>query len=464
MALLQGMQDVLNRGLDRHVKLAVTGLSRAGKTAFITSLVNQLLHTSTNSNLPLFSPVRDGRLIGAKRIAQTNLKLPRFAYESAISNLYKPEPSWPAPTVDVGSIKLALRFKPNRGLAQYVQDVATLYIEIIDYPGEWLLDLPLLDLTYLQWSELQMENLTGSRCTLAKSWLDRGAKLDPFALADEELLAQIASSYTNYLHACKDKAGLHWVQPGRFVLPGELAGAPILQFFPFMWLDKYSSASLKKAKKNTMFKMLEQRFNAYKKELVADFYKNYFTKFDRQIILVDCLQPLNKGPEVFADMRAAIGQLVQSFNYGRNSIVKRLFNPQIDKLLFAATKADHITPEQQQNLVSLLQQLVQNAWQTASFSGIKMECMTLASIAATKAGFIEQAGSTYPALRGLSIDGQELTIFPGEVPARLPDNDFWDQQGFAFKEFRPLVTPLDEPLAHIRMDKVLDFLLGDKLQ
>ncbi|SUC40536.1 ATP-binding protein [Proteus mirabilis] len=33
---------LINRGVDRHLRLAVTGLSRSGKTAFITSLVNQL--------------------------------------------------------------------------------------------------------------------------------------------------------------------------------------------------------------------------------------------------------------------------------------------------------------------------------------------------------------------------------------------------------------------------------------
>ena len=42
-----------DKAVDANVKIAVTGLSRAGKTAFITSLVNQLLHTSTHKNLPL---------------------------------------------------------------------------------------------------------------------------------------------------------------------------------------------------------------------------------------------------------------------------------------------------------------------------------------------------------------------------------------------------------------------------
>ena len=46
-SITQEVNDFINRSVDSHVRVAVTGLSRAGKTAFISSLVNQLLHTST---------------------------------------------------------------------------------------------------------------------------------------------------------------------------------------------------------------------------------------------------------------------------------------------------------------------------------------------------------------------------------------------------------------------------------
>ena len=71
-------------------------------------------------------------------------------------------------------------------------------------------------------------------------------------------------------------------------------------------------------------------------------------------MLVDCLQPLNSGHDSFMDMSGAINQLMQSFKYGRNSILKRLFSAKIDKVLFAATKADHVTPDQHVKLVSFI--------------------------------------------------------------------------------------------------------------
>ena len=106
--------------------------------------------------------------------------------------------------------------------------------------------------------------------------------------------------------------------------------------------------------------MLRERYNYYCEKVVKGFIKSLL-RFDRQIVLVDCLQPLNSGPQAFNDMRLALTQLMQSFHYGQRTLFRRLFSPVIDKLLFAATKADHVTVDQHANLVSLLQQLVQDA-------------------------------------------------------------------------------------------------------
>ncbi|KJG26594.1 nucleoside triphosphate hydrolase [Photobacterium iliopiscarium] len=454
----------VNRSLDRHVRLAVTGLSRAGKTAFITSLINQLLHVSTNPRLPMFSAVREGHLLGSKRVPQLDMHVPKFGYDDGINALLSSPPSWPQPTSDVSQTRLALRFKPQKGALKLFQDTATLYLDIIDYPGEWLLDLPLLDLDFISWSKQQAQALKGQRLALAQSWLAMGELFDPFAPADEALIETIAASFTDYLHQCKAEGGLHWVQPGRFVLPGELAGAPVLQFFPMVWTNKYTEQQLATATDDSNFGMLKKRYKYYQQHVVKAFYHDHFSKFDRQIVLVDCLQPLNAGHESFNDMRQALDQLMQSFKYGRSSMLRRLFAPRIDKVLFAATKADHITPEQHPNLVGLLQQLVNEAWQTASFEGINMDCVSLASIQASEPGFVNYQGKQVPALRGTDINGNAQTFFPGDVPRRLPNQDFWDKNGFDFINLRPLPQQIDEPLPHIRMDKALEYLLGDKLQ
>ncbi len=646
------LNALVNRGVDRHLRLAVTGLSRSGKTAFITAMVNQLLNIHAGARLPLLSAVREERLLGVKRIPQRDFGIPRFTYDEGLAQLYGDPPAWPTPTRGVSEIRLALRFKSNDSLLRHFKDTSTLYLEIVDYPGEWLLDLPMLAQDYLSWSRQMTGLLNGQRGEWSVKWrtlyleivdypgewlldlpmlaqdylswsrqmtgLLNGQRgewsvkwrmmcegLDPLAPADENRLADIAAAWTEYLHHCKQQ-GLHFIQPGRFVLPGDMAGAPALQFFPwpdvdawgesklaqadkhtnagmlrerfnyycekgdmagapalqfFPWpdVDAWGESKLAQADKHTNAGMLRERFNYYCEKVVKGFYKNHFLRFDRQIVLVDCLQPLNSGPQAFNDMRLALTQLMQSFHYGQRTLFRRLrfdrqivlvdclqplnsgpqafndmrlaltqlmqsfhygqrtlfrrlFSPVIDKLLFAATKADHVTIDQHANMVSLLQQLIQDAWQNAAFEGISMDCLGLASVQATTSGIIEtidqhanmvsllqqliqdawqnaafegismdclglasvQAttsgiidvnGEKIPALRGNRLsDGAPLTVYPGEVPARLPGQAFWDKQGFQFEAFRPQVMDVDKPLPHIRLDAALEFLIGDKLR
>lgn len=61
---LTHLQDLIERGHDRQLRLAVTGLSRSGKTAFLTSLVNQLRHAGLEARLDLLPAAREGRLLG----------------------------------------------------------------------------------------------------------------------------------------------------------------------------------------------------------------------------------------------------------------------------------------------------------------------------------------------------------------------------------------------------------------
>lgn len=455
---------LINRGIDRHLRLAVTGLSRSGKTAFITALVNQLLNIHTGARLPLFSAVREQRLSGVKRVPQRDFAIPRFHYDEGLAQLYGTPPQWPTPTRGVSEIRLALRYRSRESLLRHFKETATLYLEIVDYPGEWLLDLPMLSQDYLSWSRQMNRLLTGERATWAARWRQLCRTLDPLAPADENRLAEVADAWTEYLHTCK-REGMHFIQPGRFVLPGEMAGAPVLQFFPWPDISAQDEATLAQADKSSNAGMLRERFNYYCTKVVKGFYKDHFLHFDRQIVLVDCLQPLNSGVQAFSDMRLALSQLMQSFHYGQRTLFRRLFSPVIDKLLFAATKADHITFDQHGNMVSLLQQLIQDAWQNAAFEGISIDCLGLASIQATQSGVIAMNGEKVPALRGERLsDGQPLTLYPGEVPARLPDPAFWQQQGFQFENFRPQRMDIDKPLPHIRLDAALEFLLGDKLR
>lgn len=199
------LNSLVNRGVDRHLRLAVTGLSRSGKTAFITAMVNQLLNLHAGARLPLLSAVREERLLGVKRVPQRDFGIPRFTYDEGLAQLYGDPPTWPTPTRGVSEIRLALRFRSNESLMRHFKDTSTLYLEIVDYPGEWLLDLPMLAQDYLSWSRQMTGLLQGQRAAWSTKWRALCEGLDPLAPADENRLAAIAGAWTDYLHQCNRK-------------------------------------------------------------------------------------------------------------------------------------------------------------------------------------------------------------------------------------------------------------------
>src|ERR1700694_3410154 len=91
------------------VWLAVTGLSRSGKTVFITSLIHNLLSATHSQNrMPLLDVVGGGRLIAADLEGAKAHRLPRFPYVSNIEKMAGSVPDWPTRTVDVSEIGLEI--------------------------------------------------------------------------------------------------------------------------------------------------------------------------------------------------------------------------------------------------------------------------------------------------------------------------------------------------------------------
>ena len=453
----------VQRGFDNHIRLAVTGLSRSGKTAFITSFVDQLLHIQPekNAHLNLFAAARNGQILSVKRIAQGDPTVPRFEYDRNRACFEQEEPKWCPSTTGISEIRLAIRYRNRSSFSRIFKETSTLYLDIFDYPGEWLLDLPLMSQSFKEWSQAQQVVHTGERAKLAQAWLNEVKKLDLSAVADENRLADLSDIYTAYLLQCK-QAGMQYIQPGRFVLPNAERGAPVYQFFPLLDLSEQEWQSLENSAVNSVFHTLKKRYRQYQDKIVKPFYKDYFSQFDRQVILADCLTPLNHSQQAFIEMKIGLQQLFKHFHYGNRSLFHRLFSSNIDKLLFAATKADHITSDQLPNLESLMRQLVQEGGRHAEFDGIETAYQAISAIRATEAVTVSENGQSFKAIRGVRTkDKRQVTQFAGSVPNRLPNSDFWQNHTFDFDQFEPRKIDFGQALPHLRMDSVLQFLLGD---
>lgn len=451
----------VERGLEQRVRLAVTGLSRSGKTVFISALAHHLLQSDQGRSLPFFAAAAEGRIISVRDLSTTSAT--PFPLQQSLAGLKASPPHWPNSTEALSEIRLALRYRRKPGLRRALGEHSTLYLDLIDYPGEWLLDLPMLTLSFEQWCRQQQALFASQpRTEMAADWVAQQRGIDWLAPAPVGLRQQLAEQYRSLLQLLREPPhNLSLLQPGRLLMPGELTGSPLLDLFPIVqnWPEAPESAD-----NDSLFMQLQQAYNEYCEQVVRPFYQNHFRHFDRQIVLVDCLKTLNSGEACFNDMQLALTTLLHSFQYGRNSLLRRLLRPRIDRVLFAATKADHVTANQHHNLDQFLHLMIEAAQREMRFEQVDTRCLALSSLRATEAAQARLDGQHLSCLRGHRKDtGEEIALFPGEVPIELPRAEDWNSDRFRFVDFapRPLPSGSLKPEHHIRLDQAIEYLLGD---
>src|SRR3954468_1332553 len=404
-------------------------------------------------------PRSRGRFRPARRGPQAYQAGPRFDLETQIARLTAPEPTWPNNTKVTSQARVAIRYMPGSLLKRRLRGVTRLNLDIIDYPGEWLLDLPLLSRTYAEWSRETLElSKRPPRDALAAEWLAYLSNRDPSGPAEETVARRAAELYTSYLLASRASDQLlSLIQPGRFVEPGELIGAPVLAFCPL-------PEPPTRAGRHTLWSMMEERFEAYKTNVVRRFFSEHFARLDRQIVLVDVLGALNAGPAALADMQTSLSATLESFRHGRSSWLGRLLGGRIDRVLFAATKADHIPSNQHANLRRLLDGLVAERRNAIRFEGATVETMAIAALKCTETVTAEHQGRQLSCVRGIPLGRTEPTVlYPGEIPDDPRELNRDSTRRLNFLEFRPptLVGRHGRGLPNIRLDQALEFLIGD---
>src|SRR5437667_488624 len=449
------------------VRLGVTGLSRAGKTVFITALIHGL---TRGGRFPIFEPFATGRIARARLEPQPDDAVPRFDYENHVRALIE-ERRWPNSTTDISELRLVIDYQRQNGADR------TLTLDIVDYPGEWLLDLPLLNKSFEQWSAeslaLSREQL---RAKLTGPWHRHLAALDAEGREDEQAALASARLFTDYLRACRDERfAMSLLPPGRFLMPGNLANSPALTFAP---LDVPVDGT---APEGSLWAMMVRRYEAYKDVVIRPFFRDHFARLDRQIVLVDALAAFNAGPEALHDLEAALAGILDCFRIGRSTFFSSLFRPRIDRILFAATKADHLHHQSHDRLEAVLRRAVGRAVARAEGTGAEIDVVALAAVRATREAMVARGRDKLPSILGTPAPGEtangemfdgntEAATFPGDLPAD-PEELFngagfrglssaaADKSDFRFLRFRPPLLEHDgagEPaLPHIRLDRAL---------
>jgi predicted YcjX-like family ATPase len=175
------------------------------------------------------------------------------------------------------------------------------------------------------------------------------------------------------------------------------------------------------------------------------------------------------------DLRRTMAEILTAFRPGRNAFLSSLFTGQrVEKVLFAATKADHLHHLQHPRLTAIIDAMLRDARDRADFAGAETAGMAIASIRATVEEEVIRNGRTVHAVRGrLQGTGKMATMYAGELPAdpaRLmaparEGAERWldaDYQVMSFAPARMALAPGDGP-PHIRLDRAAQFLIGDRL-
>ena len=233
---------------------------------------------------------------------------------------------------------------------------------------------------------------------------------------------------------------------------------------------------------------MRRRYDAYRDVVVRPFFRDHFARLDRQIVLVDALASLDAGPEAVRNLQEALVSILDCFRVGRSGLLGTLFRPSADRILFAATKADLLHHSAHDRLEAILKRMTEQAIERAGSAGAEVDVIALAAVRATREGLVRRDEGDLPSIIGTAAAGEaaagrtfdgrtEIALFPGDLP---DDASTLFQAGpgalrssskgnaLRFVRFRPpaLETGADgvPALPHIRLDRAMQFLFGDRMR
>ena len=124
------------------------------------------------------TPIDQGRLAEARLKPQPDDEVPRFDYEAHVRDLVERR-VWPKSTRRISELRIVIEYESARYLKRRLGR-GRLNLDIVDYPGEWLLDLALLQKSYAEWSaEALALSREPHRAGVAAEWHAALAGVDP---------------------------------------------------------------------------------------------------------------------------------------------------------------------------------------------------------------------------------------------------------------------------------------------
>ena len=464
--------------MHHHVHLGVTGLRRTGKTVFLTALLYQLKELGSKG-LPAFSLGKSNSETKPIELTPGELShsgpLQEFPFQRNFESLQQKPAVWPAPTEGESSATVTFHVKNhNRGYTDYflygwvgypIHD-HTITLHIHDYPGEFLLDVPMLKQSFEQWSKTTLQRMA-EQCPEAADEYNKVAQL---AITDDlnEQLRQLRQAYAKYVIAARDD-GLEMIQPAMSLLQSGyakncFADENSLPFVPI-------PAGIPQETK--LHDLLAPVYANYCRERVQPFH-NRLKNCQVQVVLVDVLRIMRNGWRCYNDSKKSLEAVMQAYHHSA------WFWGGAGRVVFAATKSDHAIKSERSNLQKLLAELVNKAAKTVGIT-VQTECNWFSALRATTDEIGTHDGNSLNCLGGF-LKGNEGTtsevlnrefehVFPGTVPETWGDaidrcnrhHEAWikGNRCFDFPEFEcPSLSLLNgASFKHLNFDSLIKSIL-----
>ena len=344
--------------------------------------------------------------------------MPRFDYERHVRAVVV-EREWPESTRQISELRVVIDYQSDSGAMR------TLTLDIVDYPGEWLLDLPLLDKSYEQWSAETIAQSGTRRC--AACTRKRFGRGWPASIRWRPPTRTRRSR----------RPAVHRLSRGLSRRTPERQPDPARPFPDAGRACGFAGAHLRAARRRHRasrrrarnWALMRRRYDAYRDIVVRPFFREHFARLDRQIVLVDLLAALDGGPQAMRDLQASLTAILDCFRVGRGGWLSALFRPSADKILFAATKADQLHHSAHDRLEEILRRLTERAIATAGAAGAEVDVIALAAVRATREAMLREHAAALPSVVGVAVPGPmaataetfdgetEIGLFPGDLPA-----------------------------------------------
>ncbi len=473
---MESIRNNLRNLFARHeIRVAVCGMQNSGKTVFITSLVDHLLHHNPERNISdarrfdlgdfVIGDDADVKAIHADRDAIGNFDYP--AFRNAFANN-----EWPDKTNRTSELVLDFTLEnqgadgwpiPFVGKKSRRREVR---LRILDIPGERMADFIMAGLGFAEWSDAILGNGKHRRKHLGAYRETAEASV---AGSDDAEEAILLSEYRRALDEARN-AFDRFVTPSVYRVPLDgakdsprLLGLSGKEFAPMTpaLREKYPSLAKKFAR----------HYDEYR-DTVASPIVDWMKTADKALFLLDVFSCLNGGTQAYnatlAETNAALDVLGSKglFNkireWGGYLVKRGMFPISSKNIRIVVTKMDLADETGRDHLLSLARQMFgKKAQAVTGFRSPDRAFLPCAAVQTDGERVGGNGGETkkaaYP---GIPRERKEAR--PGEgIPNVIPENlDDW-KNCFRLNPINPAWFNLrdDLPPKHVGLDAIACFLL-----